>query len=63
MNIKNWFKRKNKGPSESDKLHESRMESLRKKKEAADEIIEMMKEPLEKRIYQFPLKGPERRHG
>lgn len=64
MNIRNWFKRKTDKPiMEQDLLHAARMESLRKKTETSNEIIEMMKDfKVERRVVDITIDGPERRH-
>lgn len=65
MNIRRFFtgKKKETQASWETRLHEARMESLRKKTQVADEIIGMMKDlAIERRISVAPFNGSERRH-
>lgn len=60
-----FFKREKKDAEKSweERLHEARMESLRKKTQVSDEIIGMMNDfPIERRIDTTPFNGSERRH-
>lgn len=62
MNMKNWFK-KDKESSETEKRIDARMESIRKKKESAEEIIALMKEfSVERRSVHLNFEGHERRN-
>lgn len=66
MNIRRFFTRKPKDEKEKsfeERLHEARLESLRKKTAVADQIIGMMKDcTVERRIVlDDNYHGPERR--
>lgn len=57
-----WFKKKKKQAA-SEKAISDRVESIKKKMDSSDEIIEMMKNfDVERRVVNMAFEGPDRRH-